>query len=177
MSGPSLRRSTEAEVRRQDHRREPGEHRSVDRSRAGRHRRSLPLPARRAEPGVRLLQLHHGGRLLRAGRKEGGQGRLAAAHGSRLSPVQHEAQAQPGAEGDAAALEGRRAGRTARSADRVAACGARPTGTSAKCYDLSGVQFTGHPNLRRILCPEDWVGHPLRKDYEMPLEYHGIRGR
>lgn len=44
-------------------------------------------------------------------------------------------------------------------------------------YDLSGVQFTGHPNLRRILCPEDWVGHPLRKDYEMPLEYHGIRGR
>jgi len=42
-------------------------------------------------------------------------------------------------------------------------------------YDLSGVCFTGHPNLTRILCPEDWVGHPLRKDYEMPLEYHGIR--
>ena len=46
-----------------------------------------------------------------------------------------------------------------------------------ECYDLSGVMFTGHPDLRRILCPEDWVGHPLRKDYEMPLEYHGIRGR
>lgn len=44
-------------------------------------------------------------------------------------------------------------------------------------YDLFGIHFTGHPNMRRILCPEDWVGHPLRKDYEMPLEYHGIRGR
>jgi len=44
-------------------------------------------------------------------------------------------------------------------------------------YDLSGVNFLGHPNLVRILCPEDWVGYPLRKDYEMPLEYHGIRCR
>lgn len=44
-------------------------------------------------------------------------------------------------------------------------------------YDLSGIWFVGHPNLRRILCPEDWVGHPLRRDYEMPLEYHGIRCR
>jgi NADH-quinone oxidoreductase subunit C len=46
-----------------------------------------------------------------------------------------------------------------------------------EAYDLCGIWFTGHPNLRRILCPEDWVGHPLRKDYEMPLEYHGIRNR
>jgi NADH-quinone oxidoreductase subunit C len=44
-------------------------------------------------------------------------------------------------------------------------------------YDLSGVLFVGHPNLTRILLSEDWVGHPLRKDYEFPLEYHGIRGR
>ena len=44
-------------------------------------------------------------------------------------------------------------------------------------FDLNGIEFIDHPNLKRILCPEDWVGHPLRKDYEMPLEYHGIRGR
>ena len=42
-------------------------------------------------------------------------------------------------------------------------------------YDLLGIHYEGHPNLVRILCAEDWVGHPLRKDYEPPTEFHGIR--
>jgi NADH-quinone oxidoreductase subunit C len=41
-------------------------------------------------------------------------------------------------------------------------------------YDFFGIHFEGHEDLRRILCCEDWVGYPLRKDYVFPKEYHGI---
>lgn len=56
---------------------------------------------------------------------------------------------------------------TKKSIDSVEKIYRNAVWSERECYDLLGVIFTNHPNLKRLIMPEDWYGHPLRKDYPL----------
>lgn len=59
--------------------------------------------------------------------------------------------------------------------DSVERCWKTANWHEREAYDMFGINFIGHPNMIRILCPYDWVDYPLRKDYKQPEVYKGMK--
>lgn len=64
--------------------------------------------------------------------------------------------------------------RVAPTLDSITSIYAAANFQEREAYDMMGISFKNHPDHRRILCPDDWVGFPLRKDYVYPKMYNGM---
>lgn len=64
--------------------------------------------------------------------------------------------------------------RVAPSVDSIVKLYAAANFQERECYDMFGIKFNNHPDHRRILCPDDWEGFPLRKDYIAQKVYNGM---
>lgn len=65
--------------------------------------------------------------------------------------------------------------RTEPKADSLTAIWRSADWHEREAYDLLGIEFNDHPDMRRILLPADWEGHPLRKDYQHQEYYRGVK--
>ena len=61
------------------------------------------------------------------------------------------------------------------SVDSVSDIWASANFQERECFDMVGVTFDNHPDPRRILCPDDWEGYPLRRDYQVQKSWHGMK--